>query len=187
MNSWNSTLSPGKPLGRNVGLQPSGPWASSVPPMGRTSLQRHARIRQGARPKIKDAATRRAGSGSGRRESFSPDVAALIDARDPWCIHCGSPRDLQRHHRRIKGMGGDGRPHTNCACVGVRICLTCHEWAHSSKGRREAGAEGLIIPRSTVRPWTLGVLVHLEDDRGGLLKYPSCDGRWLDAAEVMAA
>jgi hypothetical protein len=68
----------------------------------------------------------------------------------------------------------------------VRICLACHDWAHSGKGRREAEAEGLIIPRSTVEPWMLGVLVHLEDDRGGMLKYPSCSGEWLDAAEVMA-
>ena len=186
MTSWNSTLSHGKSLGRTAGLQPSGPWVSSMPPMGRTQLQRHARIGQvrGSWPKGKSAATRRAGSGSGRRESFPPAVAALIDARDLWCIHCGSPRDLQRHHRRIKGMGGDPRPHTDCACVGVRICLTCHDWAHSGKGRREAEAEGLIIPRSTVRPWTLSVLVHIEADIGGLLKYPSCDGRWLDAAEL---
>ena len=125
----------------------------------------------------------RAGTGrvsSGRRESFPPAVAALIDARDPWCIHCGSPYDLQRHHRRIKGHGGDPRPHTDCACVGIRICRTCHDWAHSGKGRREAEAEGLIIPRSAVEPFTLSVLVHLEGDSGGARKFPSCDGRWLD-------
>ena len=131
-----------------------------------------------AESRARNAATRKAGSGSGRHESFSPAVAALIDARDPWCIHCGSPRDLQRHHRRIKGIGGDPRPHTDCSCVGVRICLTCHDRAHSGKGRREAEAEGLIIPRSTVEPWTLSVLVHLEEDRGGLNLWPLCDGTW---------
>ena len=120
------------------------------------------------------------GTASGRHESFPPAVAALIDARDPWCIHCGTPFGLQRHHRRIKGVGGDTRPHTGCACNGVRICLACHDWAHSGKGRSEAEDEGLIIPRATVQPWTLAVLVHLEDDTGGQLKYPSCDGRWLD-------
>ena len=31
-----------------------------------------------------------------------------------------------------------------------------------------------------VEPFTLSVLVHLEDDRGGMRKWPSCDGRWLD-------
>ena len=197
MNSWNSTLPQRtKPLGRNNTGPARPPWARTVP--GVTTQPgpnkqagcitgSRAGISPAAEGRATGAATKKATGGSGRRESFPPAVAALIDARDPWCIHCGSPRDLQRHHRRIKGIGGDPRPHTDCSCVGVRICLACHDWAHSSKGRREAGAEGLIIPRSTVRPWTLGVLVHLEDDRGGLLKYPSCDGRWLDAAEVMAA
>ena len=143
---------------------------------------------QGFRP----AGTRRAREGSaqkpsatrtpvsGSRESFPPAIAALIDARDAWCIHCGTPRGLQRHHRRIKGFGGDPRPHTDCACNGVRICATCHDWAHSGDGRREAEAEGLIIPRVTAAPWTLPVLVHLEEDAGGQRKFPSCDGRWLD-------
>ena len=67
-----------------------------------------------------------------------------------------------------------------CSCNGVRICATCHDWAHSGDGRREAEAEGLIIPRVTAAPWTLPVLVHLEVDEDGQRKFPSCDGRWLD-------
>lgn len=128
---------------------------------------------------VKNAAAGRFVTAPRRAESFPLDVAALIDARDPWCIHCGSPRDLQRHHRRIKGNGGDPRPHTDCACNGVRICLACHDRAHNTdRGRREAEAEGLIIPRATLEPWTLSVLVHLAD--GGVQKYPSCSGEWLD-------
>jgi hypothetical protein len=156
-------------LTRNTGLAPGGQWSRTVPLLG---TGRITASRAGNSPA--------AGSRKGRAETFPPDVAALIDARDPWCIHCGSPHDLQRHHRRIKGMGGDPRPHTDCACVGVRICRSCHEWAHSGDGRGEAEAEGLIIPRATVEPFTLSMLVHLEGDRGGMRKWPSCDGRWLD-------
>jgi hypothetical protein len=123
--------------------------------------------------------TATATAGHGRRESFPPAVAALIDARDPWCVHCGSADGLHRHHRRIKGTGGDPRPHTDCACNGVRLCWLCHSWAHQ-EGRGDAEAEGLIIPRATAEPRRESVLVHLEADSGGMRKFPTCDGRWLD-------
>lgn len=120
-------------------------------------------------------------------KSFPKDVAALLAERDPWCVHCGSPFDLELHHRRLKGIGGDSRPCTQCSCNGVRLCRPCHAWAHSGDGRREAGAEGLIVLRSIIEPGTASVLVHLEDDRGGVRKYPSCDGDWLDEAPEVAA
>jgi hypothetical protein len=132
--------------------------------------------------KGKSAARTKCGSGTG--ETFPPAVAALIDARDPWCVHCGSPDNLHRHHRRIKGIGGDPREHTHCACDGLRLCSACHEWAHTT-GRREAEAEGLIIPRATLEPWTVSVLVHLAD--GGVRKFPTCDGRWVDDLSEVAA
>lgn len=128
-------------------------------------------------PAVKSAATRRSLQTSGRGESFPPAVAALIDARDPWCIHCGSPDDLQRHHRRIRGIGGDGRDHTHCACAGVRLCARCHlGWAHG-EGRSEAEAEGIIIPRSELYPWRRPLLVHTQD--GGFTAWPTCDGRYV--------
>ena len=127
---------------------------------------------------VKSAARKGGAGSSGRAESFPPDVAALIDARDPWCVHCGSPDDLQRHHRRLKGSGGDPRPHTQCACNGVRLCPRCHlVWAHR-EGRLEAEAEGIIIPRATKEPGTVSVLVHTLD--GGMAKYPHCDGTYQD-------
>ena len=162
-------------LRRGVGLQRHAelsrtPWARTVPSLTPGA----ARARE-----VKSAATRRPVA-SGRAESFPPAVAALIDARDPWCIHCGSVDALHRHHRRIKGIGGDGRDHTQCNCNGLRLCWLCHSWAHSGNGQREAKAEGLIISRFTLEPFAADVLVHLRGDVGGQRKWPSCDGRWLD-------
>jgi len=128
----------------------------------------------------------RKGSSPSRPKPFPPAVAALLDARDPWCVHCGSPDGLQRHHRRLKGIGGDGRDHTQCACNGVRLCWLCHSRAHRD-ARGEAETEGLIIPRSTLEPWTVSVLVHLEEDRGGLDLWPLCDGTWGYAHPSLAA
>jgi hypothetical protein len=159
---------------------PPAPREKNAPVMWNTELAHRI---TGSRTGISPAA----GSHSGRPHSFPPAVAALLDARDPWCIYCGSPRDLQRHHRRLKGIGGDGRDHTQCACNGVRLCADHHAWAHSGIGQKEARDEGLIVPRSTLEPFRASVLVHLEADSGGLLKYPSCDGRWLDAAELELA
>ena len=104
-------------------------------------------------------------------------MAVLIDARDPWCIHCGSPRNLQRHHRRIRGHGGDSRPHTHCACDGVRLCILCHvPWAH--RERREAEAEGVVIPRSELEPWRRPLMIHTAAD-SGFMAWPTCDGRYV--------
>jgi hypothetical protein len=101
-------------------------------------------------------------------------IAALIDARDPWCVHCGSPHDLQRHHRRIRGMGGDGRDHTHCPCNGVRICGRHHvPFAHLQ--RRESEAEGLVIPRGELLPWRVPLLVHTSE-HGGFMAQHLCDG-----------
>ena len=152
---------------------PRQPWSNAVPLLAGET--------QG---NGKSAARTKAGSGTG--ETFPPAVAALIDARDPWCVHCGSPDNLHRHHRRIRGIGGDGRDHTNCACNGVRVCAAEHAWIHDTEaGRREAEAEGRIIPRPVLEPWTVSVLVHLAD--GGVRKFPTCDGRWVDDLSEVAA
>ena len=121
-------------------------------------------------------------------ETFPPLVAAQITARDPWCVLDGSPRGLHLHHRRVRGIGGDPRPHADCACNGVRLCSACHARIHdTAEGRVLAEAEGLIIPRVTAYPGSLSVLVHLEDDAGGPEMWPTCDGRWLDCRPELAA
>jgi hypothetical protein len=168
------------PLARGTGLART-PFPPRSSEMARTPWPRTV-------PALPErAATRRSGSATGRPHGFPPAVAAQLDARDPWCVYCGSPRDLQRHHRRLKGIGGDGRDHTQCACNGVRLCADHHAWAHSGAGQSEARDEGLIIPRATVEPFTVDVLVHLEGDRGGMRKWPSCDGRWLDYVQGRVA
>lgn len=135
---------------------------------------------------VKSAATRTGSTISARAESFPPAVAALLAARDPWCVHCGSPHDLQNHHRRIRGIGGDSRPHTHCACNGVRLCVLCHvPWAH--KNRLEAEAEGIVIPRSELAPWRRSLMVHTAAD-SGFTAYPTCDGGWVfEAPEGVGA
>jgi hypothetical protein len=126
---------------------------------------------------VKSAATTKARKAPARAESFPPEVAALLAARDPWCVHCGSPYDLQNHHRRLKGSGGDPRPHTHCACNGVRLCVRCHvPWAHEQ--RAEAAAEGIIIPRSETGPWRRPLMVHTAAD-SGFMAWPTCDGRFV--------
>ena len=131
--------------------------------------------------------TRSAPRTKARAESFPPAVAALIDARDPWCVKCGSPYDLHRHHRRIKGIGGDGRDHTDCACNGVKLCRSCHlDWAHSGDGRREAKDEGVVIPRAESEPWRQPLMVHTAAD-SGMTIYLTCDGRYVTEPQELAA
>lgn len=111
------------------------------------------------------------------KDTIPPGVRSRVAARDyGLCVHCSQPASHQ-HHRRIKGMGGDTRPHTNCPCNLVSLCagLGCHEWAHAN--RREAEAEGLIIPRAIPKPWLLPVMLH--GPGGGITAWPTCDGRWL--------
>lgn len=117
------------------------------------------------------------------RSTIPADVLALVDARDGhFCVRCGRYRDvIEHHHRRVKGTGGDTRPHTECACCIVSLCpwwtdSACHPWVHRS--RAEAEAEGLIIPRAAGFPFLYPVLVHGQYDAGGAMAWPTCAGAW---------
>jgi len=117
---------------------------------------------------------------------FPAKVAALLDARDEWCQRCGSPRDLERHHRRGKASGGsENRPHTQCACNGVRLCMTCHIWAHRH-GRAEAEDQGFMVSQAQDEPGRVSVMRGSEDG-GGAAMWPSCDGQWLSEPGEVAA
>jgi hypothetical protein len=109
------------------------------------------------------------------KDTIPPGVRRLVAGRDyGLCVHCSQPAEHQ-HHRRIKGMGGSTAPHADCCCVIISVCAPCHEWLHAN--RREAEAEGLIIPRATPKPWLLPVMLH--GPGGGITAQPACDGRWL--------
>jgi hypothetical protein len=52
------------------------------------------------------------------------------------------------------------------------------DWAHSGNGRREAEAEGLIIPRAETSPWRRPLMLHTAADSGAMV-WPTCDGRYV--------
>lgn len=37
---------------------------------------------------------------------IKPSVRKLVEARDPYCVHCGSDYELVIHHRKNRGHGG---------------------------------------------------------------------------------
>ena len=120
-------------------------------------------------------------------------VRKLVDARDSvdgvrLSVLSGMAGRLHRHHRRLKQMGGDTRPHTDCPCNVILLDEGEHYWAHTI-GRVDAEAEGLIVPSAVLFPGAASVLVHGEGDAGGAEMWPTCDGHWSDRApgELVAA
>jgi hypothetical protein len=129
-----------------------------------------------------------------RKDTIPPEVRCQVDARDSVdedrrCVLCGlADVTLHRHHRRLKGIGGDKRPHADCACNIITLCSGCHYWAHVI-GRYDAEAEGFIVSGAEVFPGSISVLVHGKDDLSGHEAWPTCDGEWSDKApgELVAA
>jgi hypothetical protein len=109
---------------------------------------------------------------------------AAIERDHGHCIACGDDRALHVHHRRIKGMGGDARSHTDCLCNAVTLCHLCHLWAHAQ--RRESEAQGFVVPRGTKLPGSVAVMVHGAGGGGSAL-FPGCDGQWSSAPGETAA
>ena len=120
------------------------------------------------------------------KDTIPLKVRRLVDARDSvdgvrLCVCCGKPGAIHRHHRRIKGIGGDSRPHTDCCCAIVSLCQGCHFWCHTI-GRVFAEAEGFIIPGAEIFPGAISVLVHSEGDTSGQEAWSTCSGEWSDKA-----
>lgn len=100
------------------------------------------------------------------------------DRDDVQCARCAYVTySAQIHHRRIKGMGGDPREHTDCPCNLIVLCPGCHEWAHVLD-RPAAEAQGFIIPSVTTTPGLEPVLRYGRDRAA----WPTCDGRWVHEA-----
>jgi len=111
------------------------------------------------------------------KDTIPADIRRIVAERDMGlCVHCAKPA-VHIHHRRIKGHGGDTRPHTDCPCALVSVCREHHDQAH--RERFFGLAEGLIVPRETPLPGLLPVLVHGFEDGSGVRAWPSCTGEWL--------
>lgn len=119
-----------------------------------------------------------------RPDPFPPVVAALIDKRDEGlCQRCGRGGRLERHHRRLKSMGGSkARAHTQCACNGLSLCRRCHSEVHERPGAAVRPG-GYIVMQSVARPGSMQVLRHLGvgafDEQVFDPQWATCDGRWV--------
>ena len=61
----------------------------------------------------------------------------------------------------------------------MRLCVLCHvPWAHLK--RREAEAEGIVIPRAETDPWRHAFMVHTEAG-SGFMAWPTYEGRLVNA------
>lgn len=119
-----------------------------------------------------------------RPDPFPPVVAALIDKRDQGlCQGCGRGGQLERHHRRLKGMGGSkARSHTQCCCNGLSLCRTCHAWAHEHPAMARSGEYGWIVIQGAARPARIGVIRFAKADpewSAADQQWATCDGRWV--------
>lgn len=111
-----------------------------------------------------------------RKDTIPAAVRRQVRARDPWCIRCGEPYGLHCHHRRLKAIGGDPRPHTDCACNIIRLCSRCHDAVHTTD-REQAGDDGYIISGEQAEPGMSEVLVKTAD--GGFTAWATCTGTWI--------
>lgn len=126
--------------------------------------------------------TRKPRKRKARKDTTPPKVRKMARKRDGFqCARCPSGTELHLHHRRLKGIGGDPRPHTECTCNAITLCRACHEWAHG-KGRPEAEATGYIVPQSELFPGSVSVLIGAASGSGASVHLP-CDKPYYSTAE----
>lgn len=165
-------------LSRNVPLRAKTSLGRGQSELRRTPLK-PVSARRAALLAASDPAVRSRPS-SGPARPFPPEVAVVLDGRDRICQRDGSPRDLQRHHRRAKASGGSRRAHVQCPCNGVVLCRDCHVWVHANP--EQARAEGWIVSQSVAEPGSAGVM-RFSATGSGVTQWPSCDGEWLATAD----
>jgi hypothetical protein len=138
--SWNSTL-PQRTSGlkrssleRRTGLTPR-------QLTGEESCRKAARLLEAGRTPPERRPPKRP------PESFPRAVCRLVDRRETrlygirCCIHCGTSHGLHRHHRRIKGGGGD-----------PRLYRTTPEQARAGTGYPGEGAPPVPAAPTTTPP-----------------------------------
>jgi hypothetical protein len=107
-------------------------------------------------------------------KQIPPRVRRQVDKRDAdengtrRCVRCGNDWGLHRHHRRLKGQGGE-----DCPCNLIILCKWCHQWAHE-QDRPQAEAEGLIV-RTGPAPELIPVMVH----GGRVPVWLTCSGEYV--------
>jgi hypothetical protein len=90
------------------------------------------------------------------KTEFHSEVRGLIRERaNNRCEICGMTKyNMQIHHRRPRGMGGDGRATTNVVSNGLLLCAQCHRMVE--RERATAYDQGWLVHQS-VEPWTVPV------------------------------
>jgi hypothetical protein len=124
-------------------------------------------------------------------------------ARTMQCADCGERPAVHwsyDHQDPDERMTPDGVPYSIRPDHYQPRCASCHKFYDHAHLRREAvrkALAGLVAAAEEAgniaaaefarahleTEWPRfreGVLVHLEDDRGGMRKFPSCSGQWLD-------
>ena len=75
--------------------------------------------------------------------AMKPVVRKQLNARDPYCIHCGTDVDLVPHHRKNRGAGGSKSREndvTNCLMIcalyngamesDANVAQQARDWGH---------------------------------------------------------
>lgn len=124
--------------------------------------------------------TRKRAKARSRKDTIPPKVRRLVRQRGEECARCWSTWDLELHHRRIKGHGGDTRPHTECGCNIITLCAACHRWVHR-EGLAEAKETGYVVPRSELFPGSVSVLIGAASGSGASQHLP-CDKPYYSTA-----
>lgn len=145
--------------------------------MRQTELKRGKELARGtkrlARGKV---LTRKPPKRKARKDTIPAKVRKLVTYRDGGqCARCPSVTGLHKHHRRLKGIGGDPRLHTECTCNIITLCFTCHEWAHKD-GRAEAEADGYIVEGAQLFPGSVSVLIGAGAS-SGMTAWLPCNSR----------
>ena len=113
--------------------------------------------------------------GFGRGTKIPSESRRILRRRDAaMCVRCFSSVALEWHHRRTRNVVDR---HQHCACNGVLLDHTCHQWVH--KNPEEARVRGLIVSSFIAEPFTVPLLSF------GQWRALQCDGSALSVDRAM--